>query len=44
MRAAEVKKGNVVEYNGVVYQVRDIATDPLADESVRRMARKWLER
>ncbi len=24
MRAAEVKKGNVVEYNGVVYQVRDI--------------------
>jgi elongation factor P len=24
MRAAEVKKGNVVEHNGVVYQVRDI--------------------
>ena len=24
MRAAEVKKGNVVEYNGGVYQVRDI--------------------
>ena len=24
MRAAEVKKSNVVEYNGVVYQVRDI--------------------
>lgn len=24
MRASEVKKGNVVEHNGVVYQVRDI--------------------
>jgi elongation factor P len=24
MRAAEIKKGNVVEYNGTVYQVRDI--------------------
>ena len=24
MRAAEVKKGNVVEHNGIVYQIRDI--------------------
>jgi translation elongation factor P/translation initiation factor 5A len=24
MRANEIKKGNVVEYNGGVYQVRDI--------------------
>ena len=24
MKASEIKKGNVVEYNGVVYQVRDI--------------------
>ena len=42
MKANDIKKGNVVEYNNGVYQIRDIErSSPQGRGELRSMSRIW---